>query len=278
MTIQQLQLNLNSIKETIGFEDFPSNKENLLIQAFIRRSYSQEHPEWQHNQILEFIGDSVLDSYFVRKMCFPQNKIFGSFTKKYQFTSTKNEGELTKIKAEYVNGTELARHIDNLKLAQFLILGKADENNNVRSKQAVKEDLFESIIGAVALAGDFQNDIIDRVCDKMLELRPKKEDGDKKRKIQEMRKLLGPQNAITLENAISKLLLLSQKNYISAPEYSNPQNPVEFDDNGHPIWEISCQVLEYKKCWTCKRSSKKEAKQAAVFHLLSYTILEYKRK
>lgn len=89
MTIQQLQQNLNFIKKIIGFENFPDNKENLLIQAFVRRSYSQEHPEWNHNQVLEFIGDSVLDAYFVRKMCLPQNNVFGSFTKKYQFVSTK---------------------------------------------------------------------------------------------------------------------------------------------------------------------------------------------
>lgn len=277
MTIQQLQQNLNFIKKTIGFEDFPDNKENLLVQAFVRRSYSQEHPEWHHNQVLEFIGDSVLDTYFVRKMCFPQNNVFGSFTKKYQFVSTKTEGELTKIKADYVNGTELARHIDNLNLARFLILGKADENNNVRNKQAVKEDLFESIIGAVALASNFQNEIIDKVCERMLELKPQEQSASKKQKVAEMRRLIGSPDAITLDNAINKLLLLAQKKYITVPLYSNPQKPVDFDENGYPIWEISCKVQEYQQ-YCSKRSSKKEAKQAAAYHLLCYTILEYKQE
>lgn len=278
MTIQQLQQNLNFIKKTIGFENFPDNKENLLIQAFVRRSYSQEHPEWNHNQVLEFIGDSVLDAYFVRKMCLPQNNVFGSFTKKSQFISTKTEGELTKIKADYVNGTELARHIDNLHLAQFLILGKADENNNVRNKQAVKEDLFESIIGAVALASNFQNEVIDKVCEKMLELKPQEQDASKKQKVKEMRRLIGSPDVISLDNAINKLLLLAQKKYISVPLYSNPQKPIEFDDNGYPVWEISCEVQEYPKYWISKGSSKKEAKQAAAYHFLCYTILEYKQE
>ena len=268
MTIQQLQQNLNFIKKIIGFENFPDNKENLLIQAFVRRSYSQEHPEWQHNQVLEFIGDSVLDAYFVRKMCLPQNNVFGSFTKKSQFVSTKTEGELTKIKADYVNGTVLARHIDNLHLAQFLILGKADENNNVRNKQAVKEDLFESIIGAVALASNFQNEVIDEVCEKMLELKPQEQDASKKQKVKEMRRLIGSLDAISLDNAINKLLLLAQKKYISVPLYSNPQKPIEFDDNGYPVWEIFCKVQEYQQYWTSKGSSKKEAKQAAAYNLL----------
>ena len=278
MTIQQLQQNLNFIKKIIGFENFPDNKENLLIQAFVRRSYSQVHPEWQLNQVLEFIGDSVLDAYFVRKMCLPQNNVFGSFTKKYQFVSTKTEGELTKIKADYVNGTVLARHIDNLHLAQFLILGKADENNNVRNKQAVKEDLFESIIGAVALASNFQNEVIDEVCEKMLELKPQEQDASKKQKVKEMRRLTGSPDAISLDNAINKLLLLAQKKYISVPLYSNPQKPIEFDDNGYPVWEISCKVQEYQQYWTSKGSSKKEVKQAAAYHLLCYTILEYKQE
>lgn len=278
MTIQQLQQNLNFIKQVIGFENFPDNKENLLIQAFVRRSYSQEHPEWHHNQVLEFIGDSVLDTYFVRKMCLPQNDVFGSFTKKYQFVSTKTEGELTKIKANYVNGTDLARHIDNLNLARFLILGKADENNNVRNKQAAKEDLFESIIGAVALASNFQNEVIDKVCERMLELKPQEQSASKKQKVAEMRRLTGSPDSISFDNAINKLLLLAQKKYITAPLYSSPQKPVEFDENGHPIWEISCKVQEYQQYWTCKRSSKKEAKQAAAYRLLCYTILEYKQE
>ena len=114
MTIKQLKQKLPTIKEIIGWKEFPEEKDKLLIQAFIRRSYSQEHPEWQHNQVLEFIGDSVLDSYFVRLLCSPEFKNYGSYNNSAQFVSTKNEGELTKIKAQYVNGEALAKHIDNL--------------------------------------------------------------------------------------------------------------------------------------------------------------------
>mgnify|MGYP003301746306 CR=1 FL=1 len=49
----------------------------------------------------------------------------------------------------------------------------------------------------------------------------------------------------------------------------------DYDDEGNPIWEIFCRVTEYDIYWTCKRGSKKEAKQAAAFCLLKYTILEY---
>ena len=52
MTIKQLKSNLNSIKNSIGWKNFPEEKNELLLQAFVRRSYSQEHPEWQNNQVL----------------------------------------------------------------------------------------------------------------------------------------------------------------------------------------------------------------------------------
>ena len=44
MTIKQLKQKLPTIKEIIGWKEFPEEKDKLLIQAFIRRSYSQEHP------------------------------------------------------------------------------------------------------------------------------------------------------------------------------------------------------------------------------------------
>ena len=140
MTIKQLKSNLNSIKKIIGWEKFPADKDELLIQAFVRRSYSQEHPEWQHNQVLEFIGDSVLDNFFVRYMCRPTFQHYGSFTKKYQYSSSKNEGELTQIKNKYVNGEELAKHIEHFNLSQYLILGGADENNNRRNTYSQRRD------------------------------------------------------------------------------------------------------------------------------------------
>ena len=279
MTIQQLKQQLPNIKKLIGCANFPKEKDKLLIQSFIRRSYSQEHPEWQHNQVLEFIGDSVLDSYFVRLLCSPEFKNYGSFNNSAQFISTKDEGELTKIKAEYVNGKALAKHIDKLKLAQYLILGGADEKNNVRTKQATKEDLFEAIVGAVALAYDFDNSIIQKVCGTMLELSTSSKNEQKQnQRISEMRKLVGDINNLTLENAKSKLLMLNQYRYISAPQYSNPENPVEYDGDGKPIWKISCKVEEYEEYWWSKRTSKKEAMQSAAFCLLKYTILGYKQE
>lgn len=48
---------IESIEKTIGYE---FECKQLLSQAFTRSSYHYEHPEDQSNEILEFIGDSVL--------------------------------------------------------------------------------------------------------------------------------------------------------------------------------------------------------------------------
>lgn len=279
MTIKQLKQNLPNIKKVIGLKETDLSKEmdKLIIQAFIRRSYSQEHPEWQNNQVLEFIGDSVLDAYFVKLLCSPEFNNFGSFNASNQFVSSKSEGELTKIKSQYVNGEALAKHIDNLKLAQFLILGGADEKNKVQNKQATKEDLFEAIIGAVALACNFNNEIIKTICGTMLELSStNKKQQTAEQKIAEMRKLVGKENSITAENAVSKLLLLNQKKYISAPLYSY-NDKAEFDKNNNPLWKCSCKIEGYKYDYYWSGNSKKEAKQYISVHILKY-ILGYEKE
>lgn len=270
MTIKQLKSNLNSIKEIIGWKKFPADKDELLIQAFIRRSYSQEHPEWQHNQVLEFIGDSVLDNFFVRYMCRPAFNHYGSFTKNYQYSSKKNEGELTQIKNQYVNGDELAKHIDKLKLAQYLILGGADEKNNIRNKKAAKEDLFESIIGSVALACEFQNSVIDKVCKTMLELdSTKKETPKTNSKIKEMRKLVGEYD---YDNAVQKLTILNQNKHIPIPVYNFKGG----NDGGEPEWFCSCSVDGYGgRVNSSAQSKKKIARQIAAYGMLE-VILGYK--
>lgn len=274
MTIKQLKQDLSSIKKEIGYPDFPKEKDKLLIQSFIRRSYSQEHPEWQHNQVLEFIGDSVLDSYFVRLLCSPEFNNYGSFNDSNQFVSTKDEGELTKMKSEYVNGQVLAKHIDNLKLGQYLILGGADEKNNVRNKQATKEDLFEAIVGAVALACGFDKNIIHKVCGTMLKLNSSNNNQQKQQQNQmlaEMRKLVGTPD---FNQSISQLYRLYQQGFINKPIYS----PEEVHDkNGNPLWNCTCDVKGYDgRINKEPQRTKKEATRIVAFGMLQI-ILGYKK-
>lgn len=138
---------------------------NLLIQAFTRKSYSEENPGTENNEVLEFYGDEILDLYVTKLMY----KETGKVSEK-GFTSSKNEGELTKLKSAIVNKRMLAACIQNFGFEKFLILGNSDIQNKAYESPSVREDLFEAIIGAVAVDSGWNNDKLDEVCKNMLQM------------------------------------------------------------------------------------------------------------
>lgn len=138
---------------------------NLLIQAFTRKSYSEENPGTENNEVLEFYGDEILDMYVTKLMY----KETGTVSEK-GFVSSKNEGELTKLKAAIVNKKVLAACIQSLGFDKFLIMGNGDIQNNVQETPSVREDLFEAIIGAVAVDSNWNYEKLDKVCKNMLQM------------------------------------------------------------------------------------------------------------
>jgi ribonuclease-3 len=74
----------------IGFSDL-----RLLEQAFVHRSYLNEHPEWDrdHNERLEFLGDSVLEIIVT-------NHLYRNYPNP--------EGELTDFRSALVSGVHLS--------------------------------------------------------------------------------------------------------------------------------------------------------------------------
>lgn len=137
----------------------------LLIQAFTRKSNSEENPGKENNEVLEFYGDEILDLYVTKLMY----KETGKVSEK-GFVSSKNESELTKMKSAIVNKKTLASCIQNFGFERFLILGNSDIHNKAFESPSVKEDLFEAIIGAVAVDSGWNNDKLDEVCKNMLQM------------------------------------------------------------------------------------------------------------
>ena len=149
---------------------------DLLRQAFVRRSYSEENGG-QNNEVLEFIGDKVLDLSVVRLLSrkyghmangtpFDEPKTSVVFLDQFfspiqqnsstdsspnEFICDYDEGVLSSLKSKLVNKKTLANRIDDLGLADYLIMGEGDIQNSVAQRDSVKEDLFEAILGAVAL-------------------------------------------------------------------------------------------------------------------------------
>ncbi len=154
---------LEEVQEKIEYEFY---EPHLLKQAFIRKSYSQEHAGVYNNEVLEFYGDKALEFVVMKKL----SNEYGKTTQNGKYASTKNEGQLTEIKKKLVGRKMLAHRIDVLGFADYLIMGKGDEGQDASKQESVKEDLFEAIIGAVAIDCDWNSEIIEEVVDRMLDI------------------------------------------------------------------------------------------------------------
>ncbi len=162
------------VQNQIGYE-FSNPK--LLRQAFVRKSYSSENGG-ENNEVLEFIGDTVLGAAVMRYLTTRygndlhiQDKIPPSFRapqEPEEFRSEKTEGELTRIKQKLVEKKTLSMRIDELGFTEFLIMGKGDIEQNMAEQPSVKEDLFEAILGAVALDSNYNYEVIQNVVEIML--------------------------------------------------------------------------------------------------------------
>ncbi|MCD8307602.1 MAG: putative dsRNA-binding protein [Clostridia bacterium] len=138
-------------KETIGKVEqeigYTFKNKSLLEQAFTRKSYTEERRKGEsNNEILEFFGDKVLDFIVIKEMADHYGELHDT-----GYFCASNEGELSEVKKQIVNSKSLSARIDDLGFAKYLIMSKGDEKNNAQDQTHVKEDLFEAILGAVAV-------------------------------------------------------------------------------------------------------------------------------
>ncbi|WP_322796591.1 ribonuclease III [Tepidiforma sp.] len=115
---------------------------DLLEEALTHASYLNENPSASSsNERLEFLGDAVLGLAVARLL--------------YERFPTAGEGELTRIRAEIVRGSTLARAAGRLALGDFLILGRGEESAGGRTRDRNLAGALEAIIGAVYLDAGF---------------------------------------------------------------------------------------------------------------------------
>ena len=226
--------NQKTIQAIIGYAF--SNKK-LLQQAFTRRSYSMENGG-NDNEVLEFIGDKVLDLAVVYFL----SNHYGRLNQD-GYTTTRNEGVLTELKAALVETDSLASVADSLGLTQYLIRGKSDINNRAIPK-SMKEDLIEAIIGAVALDSKWNLNKTFEVVNRMLEID----------------KIIG-QNSDS-ENYVGKL-----QNYLAKNGYSEPKYSYE-ERSG--LWVCFGEVKDYRAEMFGVGQTKKEARQEVARELFAW--------
>lgn len=168
--------NANTIENAIGYRF--SNKD-LLKQAFTRKSYTVEMDQGENNEVLEFLGDKVLDLIVTKKLIEQTTQIVSDNMMLIDPTLTPrdaslicymDENALSQARAEVVNKKSLAGCINGLGLHDYLIMSKSDIMQNVQCEDSVKEDLFEAIIGAVTIDCNWDMPTITDVIDIMLHL------------------------------------------------------------------------------------------------------------
>lgn len=115
------------------------NDEKLLKNALTHSSYTNEKHE-ENNERLEFLGDAVLEL---------------SISDYYYLNTNFKEGTMTKKRAQCVCEEALVLYANNLGISEFLLLGKGEELNGGRTRDAILADAFEAILGAIYLDQGF---------------------------------------------------------------------------------------------------------------------------
>lgn len=115
------------------------NNKQLLRQAFLHRSYLNEHVEEKldNNERLEFLGDAVLELAVT-------SHLFERFP-------DKTEGDLTAYRAALVNTQSISHAASLLDANDFLLLSKGEARDTGKARQYILANTFESIIGAIYL-------------------------------------------------------------------------------------------------------------------------------
>ena len=149
------------VQNIIGYE---FNNGKTLKQAFFRSSFAHENNR-ESNEVLEFVGDRVLDLAVVRIML----EKYGKVSDDEYFKTSKQEGEFTSIKSGLVDSNNLSKAIDRLGLEQFIYYGKSDINNNSIGVMSAKEDLFEAIIGAIAIDSNWNMSKVIKIVKNLLQ-------------------------------------------------------------------------------------------------------------
>lgn len=262
MKMLNLIEHIEEVQSRIGYY---FNNKDLLLQAFTRSSYSAQYGG-ENNEVLEFIGDKVLDFYVVKIIAEEfgflkhQSDYYDKENDNDEFciVAHKNESDFTQLKKEIVSNKTLAKRIDKFGFAKYLYLGDTDVKNNVVTQEKVKADLFEAILGAIAIDSNWNHDIIQNSVEVMLQIENFLEDIDTEEERPDKFKF---------ENAVTTLKEFAEHGRCSIPEYDISDNQVEMKD-GRFMWKCICIIRSWNIQEIAYATSKKEAKRYAAYLVL----------
>ncbi len=132
---------ISEIEKTLNYV---FKNKNMLIEAITHKSYFAEMGRFSkgYNERLEYLGDTVVNLLISDMLfhCFPYEE----------------EGPLSQRRAALVSEESLSAVAIELKMDQWLLLGKGEKLLSMGKKNRILACLFEAIIGAVYLDGGFE--------------------------------------------------------------------------------------------------------------------------
>ncbi|MCQ2551802.1 MAG: ribonuclease III [Clostridia bacterium] len=143
-------------KELENLIGYKFNDEKLLKTAMTHSSYANDILGDNHksNERLEFLGDALLDA------------VVGEML--YKRFPERDEGFLTKLRADIVCEKALGNAALKMGLNKYLLLGRGEEQKGGRNKLSIVSDSVESLIAAVYL--DSGKDDISNVKELILKI------------------------------------------------------------------------------------------------------------
>lgn len=202
--------------------DYTFSDMGLLRRALTHRSHSAEH-----NERLEFLGDSVLNFVIAALL--------------YEQFPTMDEGDLSRLRANLVKQSALADIAQSLSLSRYLRLGEGELKSGGFRRPSILSDALEAVFGAVYLDGGF--DAAHRVV------------------AHQYRAVLADINPVTLGKDPKTLLQeLLQARRRDLPVYTVISTQGAAHDQ---LFEVECRIEKPDIAVTARGSSRRAAEQGA---------------
>ncbi|MBK5253765.1 MAG: ribonuclease III [Peptostreptococcaceae bacterium] len=145
------------LEDAVGY-CFKNKK--LLMNALTHSSYSSDKGMnySENNERLEYLGDAFFDA------------IIG--TRLYKLLPLEREGKLSKMRAKIVCEDSLEDIGKSLKLGDYLLIGKGEEQTGGRTRKSIIANAMEAIIGAIYLDSDYDTvyDVVNKLFDDKVSL------------------------------------------------------------------------------------------------------------
>ncbi len=113
-----------------------------LLRQAVRHGSALSSTDGGNYQRLEFLGDAVLGHALALML--------------YESFPDLDQGDLTRMRAHLARSSSLSEVAALLGLERFVELGPSEETSRGRERYSLLEDVFEAVIGAVALDGGWQ--------------------------------------------------------------------------------------------------------------------------